>query len=247
MHVYLGDGNDRYVAATPPTAQLPVYVHGGGGDDAITGPSGAFGDDGNDVLGGSSWQSGGAGADRLVGTSGSDTLDPGTGADDVTGGAGIDGVDWMHRDDGVSVTLDDVADDGAPGEGANIHADVENVTTGNGDDTIAGSAASNTLSGGSGVNAITGGDGKDVISGAAEGDGGPGNDTIFGAYGVVVPDVHLVGGPGRDVLSSGAGNDTIDLRDGEADADGECGGGTDTAIVDVLDANVLIGCETVAT
>ncbi len=81
----------------------------------------------------------------------------------------------------VSVTFDDVANDGAGGENDNVRSSVEGATTGDGDDTIVGSPADNLLQGGAGNDTITGGAGDDDVQGCSGNDvlsGESGDDTI---------------------------------------------------------------------
>jgi len=84
-------------------------------------------------------------------------------------------------------------------------------------------------------------------------DGGAGADTIEGGYG----DDTITGGPGRDMINADVagtschyiqcrmpyGNDTVDVRDGEAD-NVTCGIGTDVVTADPADT-VAPDCETV--
>src|SRR4029434_6559459 len=77
----------------------------------------------------------------------------------------------------VTVILDDIANDGELGEGDNVHADVENVIGGNGDDKLEGSAANNVLRGGNGNDTLSGNAGNDTL------DGGAGSDELFGNAG----------------------------------------------------------------
>jgi Ca2+-binding RTX toxin-like protein len=65
---------------------------------------------------------------------------------------------------------------------------VENVTGGNGNDTLVGDAFANFFSGGLGDDSLSGGLGDDSVS------GGDGNDTIRGGFGLDV----LTGGVGAD-------------------------------------------------
>jgi hypothetical protein len=125
-------------------------VRGEGGDDRLAG--GAE----EDVL------DGGAGADALDGGPGDDDLAGGPGADDLRGGDGTDRVRFPGPL-AQRVTLDDVADDGGAGEGDNAHADIEDVTTGAGADTIAGSAAANEIASGGGGDTIDPGAGADRV------------------------------------------------------------------------------------
>jgi Ca2+-binding RTX toxin-like protein len=195
---------------------IPVTFSGGSGSDTLSGA------DGNDVLDGGADNdniSGGAGADIVAGGSEDDFLDGGAGADTIRGGTGIDQVNYFSATgETISVTLDDLANDGVPGEGDNVASDVEDVfaqsftpgatpgalpTPGN--VTLTGTTASNTLTVGFG-NAL------------------------------------IVGGLGNDLLVGGPNNDTINARDGFFDRV-QCGAGIDTAIVDTLDSTS--GCENV--
>jgi hypothetical protein len=108
-----------------------------------------------------------AGDDRIGGGGGNDDLDGGPGADDMHGGPGNDAASYPPTGTGVDVTLDDRPNDGAPGEGDNVHSDVEAVYGGNGDDHLVGDAAANTLDGGGGEDTIVGGHGLDGLYGGA--------------------------------------------------------------------------------
>jgi Ca2+-binding RTX toxin-like protein len=224
-YVYGGPGNDR--------------LTGGVGADALYGDSGkdvSIGGDGNDLL------DAGTGDDTLSGGYGNDTLWPDAGddvvtgdggrdsfqadnapdgADVVSGGSGTDTANYNLRTSGVTVTLDDVADDGAPAEGDNIASDFENVNTGSGADTLTGNDADNFLDGGDSPDVITGGDGDDALS------DGNGNDFVFGGNG----DDTFNTGQGDDVASGEGGADTFfaaSVVDGSDDFDG--GTGIDTVL-----------------
>lgn len=179
-----------------------IVANGNGGDDIVSGDS---------ALSTRMTINGGAGDDFLSG---------GAGADDLHGGSGIDSADesdFSNPPKAVSVTLDDQANDGATGEGDNVHSDVEDVSgsssfggfpaTAFGTVTLVGSATTNDLSVGS----------------------GRGN---------------LDGGAGNDILSGGGQDDTISSRDGFADRV-TCGGGNDTVIADNLD-QISDNCENVS-
>lgn len=147
------------------------------------------------------------GDDRLDGGPGDDTFDPQLGADDIVGGSGYDTVVYFKTSaQPVSVTLDDLANDGELGEKDNVHGDVEDITGGKGNDTLTGNALANVLRGDLDYVPIGIVDGNDVI------DGGGGSDSLFGE----------------------GGNDTLKARDGVPDTV-DCGLGTDTAIVDTID------------
>ena len=121
--------------------------------------------------GGADRLTGGAGDDTLIGGAGDDALDGGTGDDDLTGGLGADdlrggeGVDRARFPGSlpVLITLDDVADDGITGERDNVRADVEDLTTGTGDDRIGGSAAANDIASHGGADTIDPGAGADRV------------------------------------------------------------------------------------
>jgi Ca2+-binding RTX toxin-like protein len=225
------DQNDSLAAAG---TAIPVTFSGGAGDDVLTGAGGAdtidggagaddvSGGDGNDVLDGGADDdvvSGGAGTDIVGGGSEDDVLDGGLGPDTIRGGTGIDLVSYFSATaETISVTLDDLANDGVAGEGDNVASDV--------DDVIVSSAGPPATPGGAAA---------------------PGNVTVTGtatsnSLQVLGGNSLIVGGRGNDLLAGGPNNDTIDARDGFFDRV-QCGGGVDTAIVDTLD--VTSGCENV--
>jgi hypothetical protein len=73
---------------------------------------------------------GGSGDDTLIGGDGNDIFDHGicdAGADEFIGGGGHDTVSYTKCGARISVTLDDVADDGATDEGDNVHGDIDTV------------------------------------------------------------------------------------------------------------------------
>jgi hypothetical protein len=153
-------------------------------DDVLRGTPGA------DTL------SGGAGNDRLSGDRGDDILAGGSGNDDLSGGPRADAVVYSDAAS-VRVTLDDLANDGPPGEQDNVQIDIE---------TVYGSRGADRLSGNDADNVLDGGDGDDVI------DGSGGDDQIFGAAGAD----RLLARDGRlDRVDCGEGEDIaiLDTRD----------------------------------
>lgn len=100
------------------------------------------------------------------------------------------------------------------GELVNALAGDDLIRTGDGDDCV---------NGGSGNDTMAGGAGNDLLK------GGPGADTISG-------------GPGRDKIYGGPGRDRINAADGERDLV-SCGAGKDSVKVDKIDE--LGGCERV--
>jgi Putative metal-binding motif/RTX calcium-binding nonapeptide repeat (4 copies) len=163
-----------------------LVLHAGGGNDRAFVDNGtritAFGEGGNDDLAGST------SLDTLDGGPGDDLLSPRGFGDIVNGGADFDTVQMPGG--GVTVTLDDAANDGAAGQASeNIHSDVEKVAGGPGNDQIDGSAGPNTLEGGEGADTLTGLGGADTLT------GGGANDVIQARDGVA------------DTVSCGTGND----------------------------------------
>jgi Ca2+-binding RTX toxin-like protein len=241
-------------------------LRGNGGDDVIRGGTGddaeLFGGDGNDTLSGEDGDDklrGGAGNDSEDGGAGNDSFgasDGDLGADDIRGGPGFDLLDLDAHAGGASITLDDVANDGTPGENDNVHSDLEKVYGTRGNDTYVGTAGNDVFDGGFGSDTARGGPGDDNLTGGTEADalfGEAGNDTLYGGEG----DDRVDGGPGTDSLfgdysscsayGCSSGNDTLLARDGEPDAL-NCGAGADSAQIDAVDTLAQDGfqaCETV--
>jgi hypothetical protein len=161
------------------------------------------GDDGSDTL------IGGDGNDTLRGGAGNDHLDGKLGGDIIDGGGGFDSADYRFRDENLTLSINNQADDGAGGaaEGDNIQVDVERIVGGNGDDDITGSDADNSISAWRGNDTVSGGDGNDSI------DGDEGNDLLIGQVG----DDRLTGGSGADRMEGSGGDDTFLSEDGERD------------------------------
>lgn len=170
-------------------------VLGGSAADTITGgptASTLVGGAGGDTL------HGGAAGDVLFGGtesdatgSGDDTLDGGGGADVLRGGDGVDAVSYATRGVPVTVSLDDVANDGQAGEGDNVRGDVEAIIGGAAGDTLTGSTGGNAIDGGGGGDTITGGDATDVLQ------GGEGDDVIQARDGAA------------DAIACGTGTDAV--------------------------------------
>ncbi|MCW2993265.1 MAG: Hemolysin-type calcium-binding region [Conexibacter sp.] len=241
-------------------------LRGGGGDDVLHGGPGndpeVFGGDGNDQLSGEDGDDklrGGAGNDAEDGGAGNDTLgesDADAGADDLRGGPGSDVLDLDAHAGGAAILLDDVANDGTPGEGDDMHSDVEKVIGTRGGDTMAGTAGNDVLDGNFGADVLRGGAGDDNLTGGSDADqlyGEAGNDTLYGGEG----DDRVDGGPGIDSLfgdysacsayGCSSGNDQLFARDGEPDAL-NCGAGADSAQIDAIDTLAQDGfqlCEAI--
>jgi Ca2+-binding RTX toxin-like protein len=209
---------DDTVSSSPSDDSLD----GGGGADTITGGDGDdYIGDGDNTLsrlpppGDPATPA--AGADALNGGAGDDSFAVNEGADNVVGGTGEDTVTFGRLTTlaydapvtasrsaiGFTISLDDVANDGATGanEGDNTHADVENVASSSGGDVLTGSAVANSLNGGAGKDTLTGGLGPDILTGSA------GDDTFNAQDGFT------------DQVLGGKGNDTavVDLAGGQAE------------------------------
>ncbi len=207
VSINTGDLADVVNAPLP----LPTTVQAGEGDDTVT--TGTAADSlqgalGNDRL------TAGAGADRLDGNRGRDTLTGQEGrdtllgggradeADVLSGGPDTDLADYSSRDLALTVSLNDLANDGEPGENDNVGSDVEEIEGGDGDDRLTGSNIAtvvnrlvgnlgrDTLIGQAGIDRMFSGEGNDVL------DGGPGNDD-------------LDGGPGGDSMTGGLDRDEV--------------------------------------
>jgi Ca2+-binding RTX toxin-like protein len=172
-------------------------LRGGEGDDNLDTFESLDGSAGNDAI------EGGPGNDVGLGGERNGTVSDG--ADSFSGGPGSDSYEYLYRA-GVTVSQDDAAGDGLPGEGDNIRSDVEVLKGGSGNDRLSGSGGDNTLQGQAGDDLLQGNAGDDTLDG---GGGDPGSDT-------------LEGGDGRDTLTGGPGDDS---QVGEAGADTLSGGG----------------------
>ena len=183
--VTTGDGHDR-ISVIGPIRYRYCSLSGGSGADVIVG-----GPRDDDI-------DGGPGTDVLDGRDGDDDISGGTDADSLRGGPGVDTVTYGGHERAVSVSLDDVADDGAAGEGDDAASDFENIVGGRGPDRLVGTDGPNELEGGPSANDLFGGGGDDELD-ATESSGG-----------------RLVGGPGRDRIRAVV-DSVVDVRDGERD------------------------------
>ena len=108
-------------------------------------------------------------------------------------------------------------------------------------DVICGTGGNDRLEGRGGGDELRGFGGKDELIGEGGSDellGSSGDDSLFGRDGNDV----LVGGTGFDGAHADAGNDSIQLRDGQLDRTAtlsvSCGDGTDSLDMDLLDAGI---------
>ncbi len=183
-----GSGNDNITAGLVDSDLL-----GNDGNDTLTGGPG-----GDQISGGSGTNrlSGGPGddsfgardgtANTMDGGPGDDEFELGTGTDDVHGGDGFDFVDVFEEGPApdfaildVSVTLDDVANDGASGEFKNIHSDIEDISTGPGNDTVVGTNAAEQIFTESGNDLVSAGGGSDQVFTSTGDDAVSARDGLF--------------------------------------------------------------------
>jgi Ca2+-binding RTX toxin-like protein len=219
---------------------------GTAGDDVIMGL------EGNDTI------SGLGGNDRICAGAGNDAINGGNGADVLSGEAGIDMAGYATRSVGVSVDIDNVADDGNSADGPagardNVKTDVENLIGGSGADMLTGSAGNNSLNGGSGADVLNGLGGSDSVTYATRATGvtvdidgvaddGNAADGPAGARDNVKTDIeNLVGGNGADTLT---GNEQVNNLTGGLGADILRGlGGNDRLFANDGAADSAINCD----
>ncbi len=232
--IRLGDGNDSYASSVA----VASTVHAGAGNDTVSAGAST-----NEIDAGSGNDTviGGAAQDVVHVGAGNDTVNSGAGDDVVyedsdaldvdsfSGGTGRDVIDYFGVLHGVTISLNDIVDDGRPGEGDNVKSDVEDIRGGGFADTLTGDGDANVIwpidisrideveAPGAGI-VVNGGGGNDDIYGSASatsGDrlsGGTGNDAIAAWAG----DDVLNGGAGDDRL---LGLDGVDALDGGSESD----------------------------
>jgi Ca2+-binding RTX toxin-like protein len=250
-----GPGDDTLGGPTDATG---VTLLGAEGDDEL---KGGFGPDRLEGGAGDDTLDGQAGDDTLLGGAGDDELAGQDGADRIDGGPDLDRIlsDWLQDDaPGVKVTLAGGADDGRPGEHDDITG-IETIEVHQPATLVAAPGVpvrftvSETLPGATRLVGSNGADHLRSFHYADVIDGRGGNDTIEGWYG----DDAITGGPGRDDINSdagagactflvcrvGAGNDRVNVRDGERDSV-KCGPGRDVVTADRKDV-VAEDCEVV--
>jgi Ca2+-binding RTX toxin-like protein len=160
---------------------------------------------------------GGGGNDTVCAGPGDDLMSAessGDGNDLWDGGPGIDAVSYFVRNQAVTASIDNLANDGSGSEADDVRTTVEQLYGGQGPDTLRGSGGANKLFGEDGADRLFGLGGNDILNGK------DGND-------------ELIGGAGGDVANGNGGSDTLKLIDGVNGNDtGNGGVGTDTATKD---------------
>jgi Ca2+-binding RTX toxin-like protein len=184
------DGTDR-------VRNVEIFVFADGAipaESVLDGnPGPIIGDDGDNILTGSSIGEeirGLDGNDALSGLGGEDLLDGGDSDDTLDGGTGIDTATYASAGLGVAVSLAITGAQETGGAGNDTLVGIENLTGSAHDDKLFGNAAANVLSG------LAGNDRFDAAGGA---------DTLLGGDG----DDILIGGAGGDVLDGGEGFDLV--------------------------------------
>ncbi len=241
-------------------------LRGDAGQDTLFGGSGndcLLGGDDNDSLDGGSEQDtllGEAGDDSLQGGVGADSLAGGAGADTILGGDGddtfyytnaADGVDSLVGGAGTDRLIIDTTDNatvdlfsGTFNVGVNSTiSQVENVQTGDGDDTVKGDLNDNVLDGGPGTdklilneaasfldlpNQTVTGAGNDTFQNFESFEASLFNDTYIGdandnQFFMSDGNDSVQGGGGNDSLFGDLGNDTIDGGSGDDSMGGGAG------------------------
>ncbi|HEX8102051.1 MAG TPA: calcium-binding protein [Solirubrobacteraceae bacterium] len=225
------DVSDLYAPLTAGDGCGPSRTGGGLGcpADGIQSIS-LIGGDGEDTLGiedvGNPLpanQDGGDGDDTLTAGRGTNTLHGGPGNDRLRGFYGNDVLDGGEGDDDLAGRMGNDTIDGGPGNDTLLEFFVNQNGVG-----------ADTLIGGDGRDTINYGDRADDLSLTLDGqanDGAPGEGD------------NVDGGPGRDRLVTGTGDDVIGIRDADGD-EVQCGANVDKVTVDGLDS-VDPDCESV--
>ena len=244
------DGDTITYAPVTPTAAF-VTLSGGDGNDTLTKSSGfsvtATGGPDDDTLNAGSGQlspsdTGGPGDDTYVGGSSSDFFVAEEGSDTYTGGEGVDSLNYGARSTDITVTVDDQANDGSPGENDDVTS-VESVIGGQGVNRMTAGTEPVIFTGGPAADVLTGGSGDDAMAGAGgddQLDGGGGEDGLNGGD----ANDALVGGDGEDRLQGDDGDDTLRSDDGAPGDLDDCGDGNDAAFAERFDG-VSATCESV--
>jgi Ca2+-binding RTX toxin-like protein len=225
-----GDGKDTIDGGpgddTLSANRLGTVLNGGDGSDVLQGAEGPDhldGGAGNDSL------TGDISDDALDGGPGDDKLDGGEGSNTVAGGDGSDTLTFESLAQGVSVTQDGVANDGATGQTGNVAADIETIRGSEGDDHLTAGANAVTLIGGGGDDVLHGGPADDILG------GGPGNDLLDGGAGAD----QIVGDEDLDTVTYASRTTPVTVTPGNGRADDGSAGEADN--VDGSVENVVGG------
>ncbi len=252
---------DRFFAGSSVTGfDLNGFAESTPGEDVVlhgrAGEIGLSGEDGPDVLTGAGTGTplshptttnmvlnDGRGLDTVTGGNGNDIIGPQEGPDagDVfSGGAGFDFIDYEGWHQGVTVSLDGKANDGANCptncDDDNVMPDIESVRGTSFNDVLTGGPGPDRIEGLSGTNVIRGGAGDDQLS------GGSGQDTFHAGPGFDLVSYFSETDPITVTLDGVAHDGTANEHDNvEPDVEEVIGGfGSDRLVGDAR-ANTLIG------
>jgi Ca2+-binding RTX toxin-like protein len=165
--------------------------------DALYNIEEVYGTDGNDTM------RGGSGSNTLYGGDGNDTLTGNMDGDYLDGASGTNLADYSAKIQNLTADLSlaskNIYVTGTTPTASNSDTltNIQNISTGSGNDTITGNSGNNVIKAGSGNDALYGGAGADALYGEVGDDtfiGGEGNDTFYG---------------GTDAVTD-SGNDTAD-------------------------------------
>jgi Ca2+-binding RTX toxin-like protein len=98
----------------------------------------------------------------IAGNATNNTLYAGAGNNAITGGLGQDTASYLYAASAITANLSTAGAQATGGSGSDSFVGIENLTGSAFNDSLAGSAAANILDGGVGVDAMTGGDGADT-------------------------------------------------------------------------------------
>ncbi len=208
--------------------ELDVSVNAGDADKLIN-ISGIIGGDGNDSFTGSNADNmiaGGEGNDQIFSSLGNDTLD---------GGNGTDTLIYSGITDNVSADLFSVNADGfstlTAGAKTDLLKNIENITTGSGNDSLVGNNADNHFIAGEGSDTIRGGAGADrvTLNHTSNLTIDMINDSVSGhnADIDIIEDIeHIVTGSGNDTITTDTGNNSIEAGAGNDIVIGSAGNDT---------------------
>lgn len=141
--------------------------------------------------------------DRLSGGDGDDVLIGGDGNDRLDGGRGRDTASYAGESGDVTVDLNNRRAQNTGAAGRDTLRNIENITGGDGDDTLTGDGNANRLDGGQGDDTLRGGRGDDVL------DGGAGSDTAIYDSVMAASAIVYDAGSGAFTITGPDGTDTL--------------------------------------